>query len=209
METVLFGTLAVLIGGLLCFRGYLAFRVVIAVWGAFAGFVLGAGLVAGLSGESFLGTLFGWTVAGVLAVLFGLLAYVYYAVSVVIGMGAMGFTLGTTLMVAIGVTWSWLIVLVGLAIGILLAMLAVAADLPLTILAILSAFAGASSVVTGLLLFVGVLDRADLSAPQTTAALELGWWWTALYLALAMFGLVVQLRDADARRGNLRDAWAR
>ncbi len=208
METVMFGILAVLIGGLLCFRGYLAFRAVIAAWGAFAGFVIGGGLIAGLRGESFLGTVFGWTVALSLAVLFGLLAYLYYAVSVVIGMGAMGFALGTTLMAAIGVPWSWVVVLVGVAVGILLALLAVAADLPLAILTILSAFAGASSIVAGLLLFVGAMDRADLASPDTTAALELGWWWIALYVALAVVGLVVQFRDAEARRGTLRDAWA-
>ena len=208
METAVLGTLAVLIGALLCFRGYLAFRAVIAVWGAFAGFVLGAGVVAGLTGDRFLGTLLGWSVAGVLAVAFGLVAYLYYAVSVVIGMGAMGFALGTTLMVAIGVRWSWLIVLVGLAGGVLLAMLAVAADLPLTILAILSAFAGASSIVTGLLLLVGILARTDLAAPQVPTATELGWWWTVLYLGVAVVGLLVQLRDADARRAGLRDAWA-
>ena len=70
----------------------------------------------------------------------------------------MGFALGTTLMVAIGVRWSWLIVLMGLAGGVLLTMLAVASDLPLAILAIRSAFAGASSSVTGLLLLVGLRD---------------------------------------------------
>lgn len=127
METAVLGILAVLIGALLCFRGYLAFRAVIAVWGAFAGFVLGAGVVA---------------------------------------------------------------------------------DLPLTILAILSAFAGASSIVTGLLLLVGILDRTDLAAPQVPSATELGWWWSALYLGVAVVGLLVQLRDADARRAGLRDAWA-
>jgi len=47
VETAVLGTLAVLIGALLGFRGSLAFRAVIAVWGALAGFVLGAGVAAG------------------------------------------------------------------------------------------------------------------------------------------------------------------
>jgi hypothetical protein len=82
------------------------------------------------------------------------------------------------------------------------------ADLPLTILAVLSAFAGASSIVAGLLLLAGTIDRADLAAPETTAALDLGWWWTVLYLVFAATGIVVQLRDAEARRGSLRGSWA-
>ncbi len=52
-----------------------------------------------------------------MALLFGLLAYLYYEVSVVLAMSAIGFALGTSLMVAIGVTWSWLIVVIGVIAG--------------------------------------------------------------------------------------------
>ncbi len=45
MNDILFGTLAVLIGAVFCFRGYFAMRIIIPIWGAFAGFVLGAGVV--------------------------------------------------------------------------------------------------------------------------------------------------------------------
>jgi hypothetical protein len=141
-------------------------------------------------------------------VVFGLIAYLYYAVSVVIGMGAIGFALGTTLMAALGVTWSWLVVLVGIVVGVLLAMLAIVGDLPLLILAILGAFAGASVTIAGVLLLVGVLDVEELAAPETTQTIELGWVWTAAYLVLGVAGLVVQLRSVEARRGTLRESWS-
>ena len=38
MENVFFGMLAIAAGALFCFRGALAFRVLIPVWGAFVGF---------------------------------------------------------------------------------------------------------------------------------------------------------------------------
>jgi len=41
------------------------------------------------------------------AILFGLIAYLYYEVAVVLAMAAIGFALGTGLMVALGVRWSW------------------------------------------------------------------------------------------------------
>ena len=208
MENVVIGILAVLIGSLLCFRGYAALRVVIAVWGTFVGFLVGAGLVAGVTGEGLLASALAWTVGIAVAVLFGVLAYVYYAVSVIIGMGAIGFALGTTAMVALGVTWSWVIVLVGIAVGVLLAMIAIVGDLPLVILALLGAFAGASTIIAGLLLLVGVIDRQDLASTQTTASLELGWWWTVGYVVLAIAGIAAQLRSAEARRGTLREDWA-
>ena len=207
VEEFIIGGLAVVVGLLLCFAGYAALRAVIAAWGAFAGFLLGAGLVSTFTDEGFLSTLLGWSVAAAVAVAFGLIAYLYYAVSVVIGMSAIGFSLGSTLMIALGVPWTWVIVLVGVVGGVLLALLAIVGDLPLLLLAVLGAFAGASVTIGGLLLLTGVLDRGDLLSPDTTQVLELDWWWTAGYLALAVTGLVVQLRSVEARRGTLRDGW--
>ncbi len=208
MEEFFVGAVAVVVGLLLCFSGYTALRLVIAVWGAFVGFVLGAGLVATWTGEGFLATVLGWGVGAGLALVFGLIAYLYYAVSVVIGMGAIGFSLGSTLMVALGISWTWVIVLVGLAAGVLLALLAIVGDLPMLILAILGAFAGASVTIIGVLLLVGILDRGALVSPETTATLELDWWWSAAYLVLAVAGLVAQLRSVEARRGTLREGWS-
>jgi hypothetical protein len=207
VQDFVIGSLAVLIGLLLCFRGYAALRLIIAAWGAFAGFLLGAGVVAQVTDASFLGSVVAWLVGLVVAVAFGLLAYLYYAVSVVIGMGAIGFALGTTLMVVLGVTWSWVIVLVGLVVGVALAALAIVGDLPLLILAVLGAFAGASVVITGLLLLLGRLGSDDLGATATSATLDLGWWWTLGYLLLAVAGLSAQLTSAEVRRGNLRSTW--
>jgi hypothetical protein len=208
MEDLLVGVVAVVIGGALCFRGYAALRVVIAMWGAFAGFVLGAGVVAGATGEGFLASALAWAVGLVVAAAFGLLAYAYYAISVLIGMSAIGFTLGTTAMVALGVTWSWVVVLVGIVVGALLAMLAIAGDLPKLILALLGAFAGSSIAIAGTLLLIGRVDRGDLAATDTPATLELWWGWTVAYVILAVAGLASQLRDVGARRGTLRDDWA-
>jgi hypothetical protein len=205
---IVLGVLAVLIGALLCFRGYAALRVVIAAWGAFAGFLLGAGIVAQVTGEGFLASVLAWTIGLLIAAAFGLLAYLYYAISVVIGMGAIGFSLGTTLMVVLGVTWSWAIIAVGLIAGVGLAMLAIAGDLPLLILAVLGAFAGASVAVAGLLLIFGQLGSEELAATETSSTLELGWWWTVGYLVLAIAGLAFQLGTPEMRRGSLRGSWA-
>jgi hypothetical protein len=208
VDNILIGLLAIVVGLALCFYGYAALRLVIAIWGAFAGFFIGAGVTASITGEGFLATGLAWTIGLVTALVFGLIAYLYYAVSVVIGMGAMGFALGTTLMAALGVSWSWLVVLVGVVVGVLLAFLAIAGDLPMLILAILGAFAGASVTISGVLLVIGVLDRDDLASPETTESVQLGWWWTAAYLVLAVVGLVAQLRSVETRQGTLRETWA-
>lgn len=209
METVLIGVLAVVVGGLLAFEGYTALRVVIAAWGGFAGFLLGAGVVAAVTGEGLLSGVLGWVVGLAVGLAFGLIAYLYYAVSVVIGMAAIGFSLGTTVMVALGVSWTWLVVVIGIAAGVLLAMIAIVGDLPMLILAVLGAFSGSAVAITGLLLLVGIIDPAALTTAETTQTLELSWWWNVAYVVLAMAGLIFQLRSAEARRGTLRDGWDR
>jgi hypothetical protein len=207
VQDIVVGTLLVVVGALLAFRGYATLRVVIAVWGALAGFLIGVGLVAQVTDGSYLGSLLAWVVGLAVAVVFGSLAYLSYAVSVAIGMGAIGFAIGTTSMVVLGVTWSWVVVLAGLAAGIGLATLAIVGDLPLIILAVLGAFAGASAIVTGLLLLLGRLDGGDLAATSTSATLDLGGWWTAAYLALVLAGLSVQLAAHQVQRDSLRGAW--
>lgn len=200
------GVFTVLVGAAFCFRGYLAMRLIIPVWGALSGFMLGAGLAASLVGERFLGSIVGWLAGVGVALLFGALAYVYYEISVFIAMSAIGFALGTTAMVALGVRWSWLIILVGVVAGAALAMVAIIADLPMVLLTVLTATAGATVIVVGVMLLVGVVSISDFDSAATTAAIDDDWWWYALYLALGVTGIVAQYA-AGRRRGSLRTSW--
>lgn len=207
MQDVLVGLLAVVVGLAFCLRGYLAMRVIIPIWGAFTGFVLGAGLVASFADEGFLASVLGWVVGAAVALLFGALAYLYYEVSVLVGMAAIGFALGTGVMVALGVTWSWLIVLVGVVVGVLLAAVAMLGDLPMVILTILTALAGASTTVFGLMLLFGVVSVSDLTSPATTQRLDDDWWWYVVYVVLALVGIGAQISSTARLRASLRQAW--
>lgn len=206
MSDITVGVIAILTGAVFCFRGYLAMRIIIPLWGAFAGFLLGAGIVSGADG--FLGSALGWIVGIVLAVVFGAIAYLYYEVAVLIGMLAIGFALGTSLMVALGVTWSWLIVLSGVALALALAVVALVADLPMALLTVLTAMAGASTIVAGLMLVSGVTDLGDFDSVQTTTVLADDWWWYAIYVVLALGGMIAQFLDVERRRDTLREAWS-
>ena len=202
-----FGVLLLLVGAAFCFQGYLALRLLIPIWGALVGFSVGAGIVAAVNDERFLATALGWIVGLVLAVVFALLAYLYYAVSVVLAMGAIGFLLGTSLMYAFDVQWEWLIVLVGIVAGVLLAVLAVVADLPMVLLVVLSALGGASAMVGALMLLTGAVDTDEFTSDEVIASADRDWWWTALYMALALAGIVVQVRATDRWRMSMRRAW--
>jgi hypothetical protein len=207
MEDVIVGLLAILVGALFCFRGYVAMRIIIPMWGAFVGFMLGAGLVAGVGDDAFLRSTVAWIVGIAAGLLFALLAYLYYEVSVAIAMGGIGFVLGTGLMVALGVDWSWLIVLIGVIGGTLLAIIAIAGDLPMVLLTVLAAMAGATTIVGGIMLLTGTIDTLDFETVATTKRLDDDWWWYAIYLGLVIAGIISQLGDPQRRRGSVRQAW--
>jgi hypothetical protein len=207
MRDVVYALVAIVAGGVFCFWGYLAFRVVIPIWGAFVGFSLGAGLAAGIGDGGFLGDAVGWIVAIACALLFGLAAYFFFQVAVVLAMASIGFALGASVMFALGVDWTWLVVLVGVVVGVGLAFLALVTDLPMLLLIVLSALGGASAVTTGVMLLTGTLNSSDLDTADVTDQISHGWWWYAIYGVLAVAGLVVQLRSANQRQASLREAW--
>lgn len=208
MQDWVVGLLAVAVGALFCFRGFMTMRVVIPIWGAFTGFFVGAGLVSRFTDDGFLGSALAWVVGIAVAILFGAIAYLYYEISVLVAMGAIGFSIGTSVMVAVGITWSWLIVLVGVVVGGLLAFAAIVGDLPSFLLVLLTALGGASSIVFGVMLLTGVVETADLESVSTTEQLEDDWWWYAMYVVLVIVGAVAQLRQADRVAATMRQTWA-
>lgn len=207
MRDVVFALIAIAAGAVFCFSGYLAFRIVIPVWGAFVGFGLGAGLVASLGGDGFLQTGLSWIVGIALGVVFSLLAYLYFEVAVILAMGSIGFALGASLMVALGASWQWLIILVGLGVGILLAIAAIAANLPMVLLIVLSALGGASAITTGLMLLFGSIDTDDFSSEAVSDQVEHQTLWTVLYVVIALVGVVSQLRGVERLSRSMREAW--
>ncbi|MDN5762653.1 MAG: TMEM198/TM7SF3 family protein [Microlunatus sp.] len=208
MDDIAVGIIAVLIGALLCFRGYAALRLIISLFGAFVGFLLGAGLVAGVTDSGFLQLALSWLVGVVGAVIFGILAYVSYQVAVVLGMAAIGFTIGTSIMAALQVDSGLLTVLVGVAAAVVLAVVAIATDLPAILLIILTVLAGASVVVSGAMVLAGTTSIGRLSSDTVLTGMDNNWWWYALYAVLVIVGLIVQGRYLSRGRRSMRQQWA-
>src|SRR6188768_2790218 len=137
MADIILGILAIIAGIALLTAGQFVLRLVIPIWGFFAGFAFGAGLVAGFADERFLGTVLGWVLGLVFAVVFAVLAYLYYYVAVILAMAAFGFAIGSGLVVALGVDWNWVAVLVGLVVGAVLGLVAVLGNMPMLVLSLL------------------------------------------------------------------------
>jgi hypothetical protein len=207
MADIVLGLFAIIAGAVILFAGQFVLRLVIPIWGFFAGFAFGAGVFAGLADERFLGTLLGWITGFVCALLFALLSYLFYAVAVVLAMGAFGFAIGSGLVVALGIDWNWVAVLVGMMVGAVLGLVSIFGNMPMVVLAVASSVAGAVSVVGGLMLLFGSLDSGDLTQSTFTDAIEGSWLWTVLLVALALVGIVAQTRARVSMNRTVRDTW--
>lgn len=207
MADILLGLLAIVAGGAMLFAGQFVLRLVLPIWGFFVGFAFGAGLFAQLADESFLGTVLGWVSGLVFALVFAVLAYFSYAVAVILAMAAFGFVIGSGLVVALGIDWNWVAVLVGVAIGAIFGLISVVGNMPMIVLAVVSSLAGAVSVVAGLMLLVGSLNSADFTEGSFSSAVDASWVWYVLLLVLALIGVIAQTRQRVAVRRSINEAW--
>ncbi len=205
---ILIGLLAAAVGALFCFRGVLAARVVIGVWGAFVGFMFGAGLVALVSNGGFLGDVVGWLVGAAFAALFGWLAYAYYKLSIALTMASAGFVLATSILITLGVTANWLLWLAGIGLGIALAVLSYRAELAALALMIVTAFSGASVIIFGLMLIFNAISLDAFTTDQTPTITDGAGLWSVLYIVLAIAGIAAQATLRGGVGGKVSDDYA-
>lgn len=209
MQDIALGILAVLVGLFLVTRGQWAARFMITIWGAFVGFAAGASIVAAVTGDNLFATALGWTLGVILGLVFAVFAYLYYAVAVVIALSSMGFLIGATVTQAIGISWTWLYSLVGLAFGVAFAIWAIAANLPRILLIVLSASAGATVTIAGVMLVFNILDAVDFADAGLAVSISDYVFWYIAYLVLFIAGIAIQYRDALKQSAELREAWAK
>lgn len=206
MADIALGLVAIIAGAAFCFAGYQWFRLIIPVWGFFAGFSAGTGLISAITGDAVLATPLGWILGLVLAVVFATFAYLYYSVAIVMAMSSIGFMLGGALMTALGVTWNWVIAIVGILVGVAFAFAGIVSNLPRVVLVVVSAIGGATAIVGGLMLFGSTLDTEDLSRAMITETINDSWGWWLLYAVLTIAGIMTQSAIASTE-DELRAAW--
>lgn len=209
MNDVMVGLIALVVGLIVTFAGYAALRAVIALFGAFLGFGLGAALGAAIPVSGAMGTVTLWICALLGALLLGWLAYAFYQVGVLLGLASIGFSLGVALMLALGVQSGWLVWAVGALVAVVLVVVGLIGDLPAILLIVLTALAGANLVVTGALLITGKVNVHLLDAAGGGLPPGQSWWWGLGSLVLAAIGMIVQLRSLRrARSASMRAQWS-
>jgi hypothetical protein len=207
MKDVVVGIAAIVIGGVFCFWGYFAMRLVIPIWGFFAGFMLGAGATSFFDDSEFLSTVLGWILGFFVGLLFAVLAYLFYEIAVVLAFASIGFTLGSGLMTALNIDWNWFVILAGVALGIVFGIVAVVTELPMVLLVVFSTIAGALAITAGLMLVFNAIDTEDWTSTAVVDLIDDDWWWWGIAFALAIAGLVAQMSVITRMRWSMHQAW--
>ena len=197
LEGLLIGALAILVGLAFAFVGYRFFLVLLPIWGFIAGFALTANAVAGLLNEGFLVTMLGWIAGFFVGLLFAVLSYFFWYVAVIVLAGTVGYALGASILAAIGVDSGFIVFLAGLAVGAAFFIAAIVLAVPKWAIVVLTAIGGAGAIVVGVALAIGRFPVSDLSEGGVVgAAIGDSVLWGLAWAALAVAGVVVQLRSA-------------
>ena len=204
---ILVGIILALIGLAVCFFGLRFWFILLPVFGAVAGFFVGARVMQDIFGTGFLSTTVSWIVGVVVAIVFALLSwYVWYAGAIIMA-GAVGASLFSGILHALFTNpWGGLLFIVALIGAIIFAVGALMLNLPIYIVIVNSALAGASLAIAGLLTIFGTIEVVELANGAALAVVnetKLGsasWLWVLTWLVLASAGIYYQLRSVDEIR---------
>jgi len=198
IQDFLFGLLILLVGAAFCFAGYRFFRILIAIWGFFAGFNLGAAGMAALFGGGFLGTVTGWVLGIVVGLVIAALAYFFYYFAVVVLGASVGYSIGSGLMGAFGLNNpGFLSVVVGIILAIALVLLILVLNLPKILIMVFTALGGAGTIIAGILLMAGQIHLVGLQYGIIATAIKVSWIWSLVWIALAVVGFAAQWRTVQ------------
>jgi len=194
-QDFLIGALILLAGAAFCFAGYRFFRILIAIWGFFAGFNLGTAAMTALFSNAFLQTTTGIVLGLVLGLVFAVLAYFfYYFADVLLGATA-GYDLGSGFIGAIGLNNpGFIAVIVGVVLAVVFAFLILILNLPKLLIMVFTALGGAVAMLAGLLILLGQAKVAYLQYGDAVALVRASWFWSIIAIALAVVGFLVQWR---------------
>ena len=183
------GVLIILFGVVNCFFGYGIFRLLLGIWG----FLLGGGLALNLVSDAPPVTIL--VVGAVGAVVGALLIYFLFRVGLFIIGTILGYTLTVALLTALGISENVLLLaLVGALVFGLLALL-----MDRVFIIVLTAFSGASTIVTGVSLLLDpqrvtqIISAGEFGPAFAETPALVG----VIWLLLAISGMMVQYRSLE------------
>jgi hypothetical protein len=199
------GLIALIFGTTLTFAGYRFFLFLLPVWGFFFGLALGAQTVQALFGDAFLATITSWVVGFIVAVIFAVLSYLFYFFAVILISGSLGYAVTVGILLYFGMNMNFLTWLIGIVVAIAVAFVTIRFNLQKWVIMIATSVLGASVVIGTFVLMFNPASKF-LENP-VKAALSTSWLLTLVFLAMAIFGVVVQYRQNKTYVIESYDRW--
>jgi hypothetical protein len=185
--------IAFIFGLVLAFGGYRLFLVLLPIWGFFFGLIFGAQAMQALFGTGFFAEVTSWVVGFVVGAVFAVLSYLFYILAVAVLAGSLGYTIAVGLMMAVGFSMGPLLWIIGVVAGIALAVVTLMFNLQKWVIIIATSLLGAGVVFGTFILMFN--PQADVVANPVKLALSQSPLLMILFAALAIFGIVVQVRQ--------------
>lgn len=186
--------IALLFGLFLVFGGYRFFLLLLPIWGFFFGFGVGASAITALLGDAFFGTVTSWVVGFILAVIFAVLSYLFYFVAVGVVAASLGYALGLGLMGLFGVGLNFFSWIVGVIVAAALVVVTYRFNLQKYVIIAGTAVLGASLIVATFLLGVENVELVQTVDNPIGYLFANHWFYSIIWLALVVAGVVLQLR---------------
>jgi hypothetical protein len=199
------GLIALMFGTVLTFAGYRLFLILLPIWGFFFGLVFGAQTMQALFGEGFLATITSWVVGFIVAVVFAVLSYLFYLFAVALVAGSLGYAIAVGLLTWLGMSMNWLVWLIGIVAAIALVIVTLLFNLQKWVIIGATAILGAGEIIATFIMLFN--PHADALANPVKTALSTSWLLALVFLAMAVFGIVVQVRNNRSYNIEAYNRW--
>jgi hypothetical protein len=190
------GLIGLLFGAALAFSGYRLFIFLLPLWGFFFGLALGAQTIQALFGDAFLATVTSWVVGFIVALIFAVLAYVFYLFAVAIIAGSLGYALAVGLLTAIGLQMGFLVWIIGIVAAVALAVVTLVFNIQKWVIIVATAILGSATVFGTILLMFN--PAAQVMANPIKSLLASSPLMAILFLVVAGLGIYFQFVSTRA-----------
>lgn len=192
LEVLLFFVFAVIIGLMFAFFGYPFFRILLPIWGFFAGLMFGFRGLESLMGPGFLSASLGLIVGFLIGLVLAAVAYFAYSLAIYIWGITLGYVMGAGLWLALGFDPGMMSFLVGVGGAVLFAFLFATAKMPKFLIILLTAAGGSMAVLMGVFALFGAVPTIPASLELTRYMVYGSWFWLIVWAILAGFGMAFQ-----------------
>lgn len=195
MKEVLFALIAGGVGLALCFAGYRLARILIPIWGFFAGFTIGAAGVSDALNTGFISSTLGIVVGLLVGLVFALFAYFFFSLAIVLLSASLGYWLGTSMVLFLGFDKGFLSAALGIILGAIAAIIALVINAPKYYLIIVTGIGGAVVLISGFMLLFGKLELDTFNYAAASSAVTSSWLWITISAVLAIMGMAFQVKS--------------